>query len=62
MSPANAFTILQGVETLGLRMDRHVANTRKVVEFLVSHPAVASVAYPELPEHPDLRFSTTSIT
>lgn len=53
MSPANAFTILQGVETLGLRMDRHVANTRKVVEFLVSHPAVASVAYPELPEHPD---------
>ena len=53
MSPANAFTILQGIETLGLRMDRHVANTRKVVEFLVSHPAVASVSYPDLPEHPD---------
>ncbi len=53
MSPHNAFTILQGMETLSLRMDRHVANTRKVVEFLASHPAVASVSYPELPGHPD---------
>ena len=53
MSPYNAFTILQGVETLGLRMDRHVANARKVVEFLVAHPAVESVSYPELPDHPD---------
>lgn len=53
MSPFNAFTILQGIETLGLRMDRHVANARKVVEFLVTHPAVASVSYPELPDHPD---------
>lgn len=53
MSPFNAFTILQGIETLGLRMDRHVANARKVVEFLVAHPAVASVSYPELPNHPD---------
>ena len=53
MSPYNAFTILQGIETLGLRMDRHVANARKVVEFLVAHPAVASVSYPELPDHPD---------
>jgi O-acetylhomoserine (thiol)-lyase len=53
MSPATAFQILQGVETLPLRMQRHVENTRKVVEFLVSQPAVASVSYPELPEHPD---------
>jgi len=53
MSPAAAFQILQGVETLPLRMARHVENTRKVVEFLVKHPAVASVSYPELPEHPD---------
>ena len=53
MSPHNAFAILQGIETLGLRMDRHVANTRRVVEFLVAHPAVASVSYPELPDHPD---------
>ena len=53
MSPTTAFQILQGVETLPLRMQRHVENTRKVVEFLVRHPAVASVSYPELPEHPD---------
>ena len=53
MSPHNAFAVLQGIETLGLRMDRHVANTRRIVEFLVAHPAVASVSYPELPEHPD---------
>ncbi len=53
MSPHNAFAILQGIETLGLRMDRHVANTRKVVEFLAAHPAVESVSYPELESHPD---------
>jgi O-acetylhomoserine (thiol)-lyase len=53
MSPHNAFTILQGIETLSLRMEKHVANARKVVEFLVSHPAIESVAYPELPDHPD---------
>lgn len=53
MSPHNAFAILQGIETLALRMDRHVANTRKVVEFLVAHPAVESVSYPELDTHPD---------
>lgn len=53
MSPYNAFTILQGMETLSLRMDRHVANTRKIIEFLVSHPAIESVSYPELPGHPD---------
>ncbi|MFZ6748005.1 O-acetylhomoserine aminocarboxypropyltransferase [Undibacterium sp. Ren11W] len=59
MSPHNAFAILQGIETLGLRMDRHVANTRKVVEFLVTHPAVASVAFPELESHPDYSLAKT---
>jgi O-acetylhomoserine (thiol)-lyase len=53
MSPATAFQLLQGIETLPLRMQRHVENTRKVVGFLAKHPAVAAVAYPELPEHPD---------
>jgi len=53
MSPATAFQILQGIETLPLRMERHVENTRKVVAFLAAHPAVTAVSYPELPEHPD---------
>jgi O-acetylhomoserine (thiol)-lyase len=53
MSPHTAFLLLQGVETLPLRMARHVENARKVVEFLAAHPQVASVAYPDLPGHPD---------
>jgi O-acetylhomoserine (thiol)-lyase len=53
MSPHNAFAILQGIETLPLRMEKHVANARRVVEFLAAHPAVESVSYPELPSHPD---------
>ncbi len=53
MSPHNAFAILQGIETLSLRMDKHVANARKIVDFLAAHPAVESVSYPELPSHPD---------
>jgi O-acetylhomoserine (thiol)-lyase len=53
MSPATAFQILQGVETLPLRMERHVANTRKVIDFLVAQPGVGSIAYPELESHPD---------
>jgi O-acetylhomoserine (thiol)-lyase len=53
MSPHNAFAILQGIETLPLRMEKHVANARRVVDFLASHPAVESVSYPELPSHPD---------
>jgi O-acetylhomoserine (thiol)-lyase len=53
MAPMTAFQILQGIETLPLRMERHVANTRRVVEFLVKHPAVESVSYPELETHPD---------
>jgi len=53
MSPTNAFQILQGVETLPIRMQRHVENTRRVIAFLKAHDAVAWVSYPELPEHPD---------
>ena len=53
MSPANAFHILQGVETLPLRMDRHVANARAVVEFLRGAEEVEWVAYPEAEDHPD---------
>ncbi|WP_395008765.1 O-acetylhomoserine aminocarboxypropyltransferase [Undibacterium sp.] len=59
MSPHNAFAILQGIETLGLRMDRHVANARKVVEFLSSHAAVESIAFPELESHPDYELAKT---
>lgn len=53
MSPANAFQILQGLETLPLRMQRHVDNTRKLVRYLAAHPQVQRVRYPELPDHPD---------
>ena len=53
MAPFTAFQILQGIETLSLRMEKHVANARKVVAFLAEHPFVASVGYPELPQHPD---------
>jgi O-acetylhomoserine (thiol)-lyase len=53
MAPMTAFQILQGIETLPLRMERHVASTRKVVEYLVRHPAIESVSYPELETHPD---------
>jgi len=53
MSPATAFQILQGVETLPLRMARHVANTREVIAFLAAQPGVGAIAYPELESHPD---------
>ena len=53
MSAHTAFLLLQGLETLPLRMARHVENTRKVVAFLASHPQIEAVAYPELPTHPD---------
>ncbi|MXW47940.1 MAG: bifunctional O-acetylhomoserine aminocarboxypropyltransferase/cysteine synthase, partial [Gammaproteobacteria bacterium] len=53
MSATTAFYVLQGLETLPLRMEKHVSNTRKIVEFLTSHSAVDWVSYPELPEHPD---------
>jgi O-acetylhomoserine (thiol)-lyase len=53
LSPASAFYILQGVETLALRMDKHVANTRQIVERLDDNDAVEYVTYPKLPGHPD---------
>jgi O-acetylhomoserine (thiol)-lyase len=53
MSPMNAFQILQGMETLSLRMQKHIANTRAIVHFLAAHEAVESVSYPELESHPD---------
>ncbi|MBQ4301239.1 MAG: O-acetylhomoserine aminocarboxypropyltransferase/cysteine synthase [Lachnospiraceae bacterium] len=53
ISPFNAFLLLQGVETLSLRLDRHVKNTKKVVEYLSNHPLVEKVNHPSLPEHPD---------
>ena len=53
MSPANAFYLIQGVETLPVRMARHVENTRRIVAFLDGHKAVSWVGYPELESHPD---------
>ncbi|MDE6444313.1 MAG: O-acetylhomoserine aminocarboxypropyltransferase/cysteine synthase [Muribaculaceae bacterium] len=53
ISPFNAFIILQGVETLSLRVERHVENALKVVEFLAKHPKVSKVNHPSLPEHKD---------
>ena len=53
ISPFNAFLLLQGVETLSLRLDRHVENTKKVVDFLKNHHKVLKVNHPSLPEHPD---------
>ena len=52
ISPFNAFLLLQGVETLSLRLDRHAENTAKVVEFLSKHPLVEKVNHPSLPDHP----------
>ena len=53
ISPFNAFLLLQGVETLSLRLERHAANTRAVVKYLREHPQVEKVNHPSLPEHPD---------
>ena len=53
ISPFNAFLLLQGTETLSLRLDRHVENTKKVVAFLTHHPKVEKVNHPSLPDHPD---------
>jgi len=53
MSPHTAFLVLQGIETLSLRMERHIQNTRSIVDFLDSHQSVKSVCYPELENHPD---------
>ena len=53
ISPFNAFLLLQGVEPLSLRLERHAENTKKVVEFLKNHPLVEKVNHPSLPDHPD---------
>lgn len=53
LSPFNAFLLLQGTETLSLRLDRHIENTRKVLEFLSKHPKVARVNHPSFKDHPD---------
>ena len=53
ISPFNAFLLLQGVETLSLRLERHAENTKKVVEYLSSHPLVEKVNHPSLADHPD---------
>jgi O-acetylhomoserine (thiol)-lyase len=52
ISPFNAFLLLQGVETLSLRLERHAENTKKVVEYLRDHPLVEKVNHPSLPDHP----------
>ena len=53
LSPFNAFILLQGLETLSLRVERHVENTLKVINFLAGHPKVARINHPSLPTHPD---------
>jgi O-acetylhomoserine (thiol)-lyase len=53
MAPGTAFQLLQGIETLPLRMQRHVDNTRQVIDFLAAHEAVTRINYPERPDHPD---------
>ena len=53
ISPFAAFLLLQGTETLSLRLERHAENTKKVIEYLKNHPKVAKVNHPSLPEHPD---------
>ncbi len=53
ISPFNAWILLQGLETLSLRLERHASNTAKVIEFLSNHPKVAKVNHPSLPDHPD---------
>jgi O-acetylhomoserine (thiol)-lyase len=58
MAPMTAFQILQGIETLPLRMQRHIENTRKIATFLAAHPFVETVGYPELPTHPDHALAT----
>ncbi len=53
MAPFTAFQILQGIETLPVRMEKHVSNARRIAGFLAAHPFVATVGYPDLPDHPD---------
>ena len=58
ISPFNAWILLQGLETLSLRVERHAYNTQRVVEFLAAHPKVARVNHPLLPDHPDHQLYT----
>ena len=53
ISPFNAFLLLQGTETLSLRLERHAENTKKVIDYLANHPQVERVNHPSLPDHPD---------
>ncbi len=53
LSPTNAFHLIQGLETLGLRMERHMANTEKMLDFLAGHDGISWVKHPALPDHPD---------
>lgn len=53
LSPTNAFHLIQGIETLGLRMERHMSNTAKMLEFLSTHENISWVKHPTLPDHPD---------
>ena len=53
LSPTNAFYLIQGIETLGLRMERHMANTAKILDFLTNHDGISWVKHPLLPDHPD---------
>jgi O-acetylhomoserine (thiol)-lyase len=53
LSPTNAFHLIQGIETLGLRMERHMANTAKMLDFLTAHDGISWVKHPLLPDHPD---------
>ena len=53
LSPTNAFHLIQGIETLTMRMERHIANTREMLDFLKNHELVSWVKHPELPDHPD---------
>lgn len=57
MAPTVAFYILQGMETLSIRMERHVSNTRRIIEFLQASDQVEGISYPELPEHPDYQLA-----
>ena len=53
ISPFNAFLLLQGIETLSLRLERHAENTKKVIDFLKNHPQVEKINHPALEDHPD---------
>ena len=53
LSPTNAFHLIQGIETLGLRMERHMSNTKKMLDFLLHHEGISWVKHPTLPDHPD---------